>query len=154
VDNDRFAASTRITGQPCMTSLNNCSRPKCSNNSQNEAPILRVVSRQHGTRRGTGTTAPCATVAADRSQSRGGPAAQRPISGQVDVKPTTLDGAICYELHYTALSGGTLSSVVLPGPKTATISNLIPGTTYQFQVRAVGQLGYADWSDAVNFICT
>src|SRR5437773_12506286 len=29
-----------------------------------------------------------------------------PISGQVDVKPTTLDGAVCYEVHYSALPGG------------------------------------------------
>ena len=43
---------------------------------------------------------------------------------------------------------------MLPGPKTTTISNLTPGTTYQFQVRGLGKLGYSDWSDPVNFICT
>ena len=77
-----------------------------------------------------------------------------PISGQIVIKPTTLDGAVSYEVHYTALPGGTPSTLVLPGPKAATISNLTPGTTYQFQVRGQSKLGYSDWSDPANFICT
>ena len=34
-----------------------------------------------------------------------------------------------------------------------TISNLTPGATYAFQVRALGRLGYTDWSDSMTFIC-
>jgi hypothetical protein len=34
------------------------------------------------------------------------------------------------------------------------ISNLTPGTTYTFQARAFGKLGFSDWSDAVNRMCT
>ena len=100
-----------------------------------------------------------------------------PNTGQLVVKPKTLKGAVSYELHYaplpagamlsasTASSGTTASgsnpaptapwtSVNLAGPKTTIVSNLTPGTAYQFQVRALGRLGYSDWSDPVNFICT
>jgi hypothetical protein len=34
------------------------------------------------------------------------------------------------------------------------IANLTPGTMYTFQVRALGLLGYTNWSDPVNRICT
>jgi hypothetical protein len=33
------------------------------------------------------------------------------------------------------------------------INNLTPGTAYALQVRALGKLGYTDWSDTVNRIC-
>jgi hypothetical protein len=35
-----------------------------------------------------------------------------------------------------------------------TVRNLQPGATYAFQVRALGLLGFTDWSDAATFICT
>jgi len=38
-------------------------------------------------------------------------------------------------------------------PEETTISNLTPGATYAFQVRALGRLGYTDWSDSMTFIC-
>ena len=97
-------------------------------------------------------------------------------TGQLVVKPKTLKGAVSYEVRYAivpaasttpaaagagtapstgpSLVPGPWTSIMLPGPKTATISNLTPGTTYQFQVRGLGKLGYSDWSDPVNFICT
>ncbi len=34
------------------------------------------------------------------------------------------------------------------------ISNLTPGTTYTFQVRALGRLGYTNWSDPVSRMAT
>jgi hypothetical protein len=30
------------------------------------------------------------------------------------------------------------------------VTGLTPGTTYAFQVRALGRLGYTDWSDSAN----
>jgi hypothetical protein len=99
-----------------------------------------------------------------------------PTSGSLVVKPKTLKGAVSYELHFAivpaagttpaAAGAGTAANsgpsvvpgpwtpVMLPSPKAATITNLTPGTTYQFQVRGLGKLGYSDWSDPVNFICT
>ena len=31
-----------------------------------------------------------------------------------------------------------------------TVTGLTPGTTYAFQMRALGRLGYTDWSDSVT----
>jgi hypothetical protein len=96
-----------------------------------------------------------------------------PNSGQIVVKPKTLQGAVSYEARYAVvpaaipapvpsgtpapagppLAPGPWTSVMLPSPKATTISNLIPATTYQFQVRGLGKLGYSDWSDPSNFIC-
>jgi hypothetical protein len=39
------------------------------------------------------------------------------------------------------------------GSKKITISNLTPGANYAFQIRALGRLGYNDWSDPITFIC-
>jgi hypothetical protein len=41
------------------------------------------------------------------------------------------------------------------GGKAIVIKDLIPGTTYVFQVRAVGgSTGYSDWSNPVSRMCT
>ena len=34
--------------------------------------------------------------------------------------------------------------------RSMTVTGLTPGTTYAFQVRALGRLGYTDWSDSAN----
>jgi hypothetical protein len=80
-----------------------------------------------------------------------------PTSGSILVRVTAIPGAVAYDVRYAvAGAGGALGSWVsttLPGSKTATINNLTPGSTYAFQVRALGRLGYTDWSDSMNFIC-
>src|SRR5262249_43872382 len=96
-----------------------------------------------------------------------------PNSGQIVVKPKTLQGAVSYEMRYAVVSAaasgtatpapaaqpvapGPWTTVMLPSPKPITISNLTPAATYQFQVRGLGKLGYSDWSDwsdPANFIC-
>jgi hypothetical protein len=80
-----------------------------------------------------------------------------PNTGQISVKVKSLTGAVSYELRYaivpTNATPATWTSQMLAGSKTATVSNLTPGTTYAFQVRALGRLGYSDWSDTVIFIC-
>jgi hypothetical protein len=46
---------------------------------------------------------------------------------------------------------GTWTTIPLPNTKKpAVFNNLTPGTTYMFQVRAYGPLGYTDWSDPVS----
>jgi hypothetical protein len=36
------------------------------------------------------------------------------------------------------------------GSEAVPVENLTPGTTYMFQVRAYGKLGYTDWSQPVQ----
>jgi len=81
-----------------------------------------------------------------------------PVTGSVVVKVKNVPKAINYVVQYgVVVNPGTLpatwTSVTLPGPKKATISNLTPGANYAFQVRALGRLGYTDWSDSMIFIC-
>jgi len=80
-----------------------------------------------------------------------------PNTGQIVVKPTPQKGALSFDLHYCPVpAAGAAPNWVLqtlPGSKAVTITGLTPGTTYQFQIRALGRLGYSDWSDIVTFIC-
>jgi len=81
-----------------------------------------------------------------------------PNTGEVVVKVKSLLKALSYDLHYAVVANpGTLpvswTTLTLPGSKKVTISNLTPGGNYAFQVRALGRLGYTDWSDPMTFIC-
>ncbi|HYR44129.1 MAG TPA: fibronectin type III domain-containing protein [Terriglobia bacterium] len=80
-----------------------------------------------------------------------------PLTGQVVVKPKKLPKALSYDVHYGVEVNGvppaTWTTVTIPGSKKWTITNLTPGTNYAFQVRALGRLGYTDWSASTHFIC-
>jgi hypothetical protein len=80
-----------------------------------------------------------------------------PATGSVVLKPKSLSGAVSQEARYGISVNGaapsTWTTVPLPSPKKTIISNLTPGSTYAFQVRALGKLGYTDWSDSMTFIC-
>jgi len=81
-----------------------------------------------------------------------------PATGEIVVKVKGLPKAISYDLQYGLVAtAGTPPSVwklrTLPGSKKVTIPNLTPGATYAFQVRALGTLGYTNWSDPKTFIC-
>jgi hypothetical protein len=81
-----------------------------------------------------------------------------PVAGSVVVKVKSLPKAVSYALQYGVVANpGTLpatwTTLALPGSKAVTISNLTPGSNYAFQVRALGRLGYTDWSDSMMFIC-
>jgi len=80
-----------------------------------------------------------------------------PNTGQVVLKPAPQKGAIAFDLRYCPVPAAGASpnwvDMPLPGSKTVTVSNLTPGTNYQFQIRALGRLGYSNWSDVVTFIC-
>jgi len=80
------------------------------------------------------------------------------VDGSVVVKVKSLPKAISYSLQYAVVvTPGTLptswTTLALPGSKKVTISNLSPGANYAFQVRALGRLGYTNWSDPMTFIC-
>ena len=80
------------------------------------------------------------------------------ITGQLLVTIQALQGVVSWELRYASLglgnTPGNWTNIALPSTKKTAINNLTPGTTYTFQVRALGRLGYSDWSDPVNRMCT
>jgi hypothetical protein len=80
-------------------------------------------------------------------------------SGELVLKITPIARARCYEVRMAAVGSGNA-----PGPwqnmglftnsKSISITGLIQGTTYVFQVRAVGgSTGYSDWSNPVSRFC-
>jgi hypothetical protein len=79
-----------------------------------------------------------------------------PNSGQAAVKVESQTGTLAYFVQY-ALEGtggllGPWTTMTLTSPKKVTISGLTPAGTYQFQIRALGKLGYTDWSPSMTFI--
>ena len=79
-----------------------------------------------------------------------------PNSGQSVVKVENQNGAIAFDVQY-ALEGtggvpGPWTLMTLTSSKKVTISGLTPAGIYQFQVRALGKLGYTDWSPSMKFI--
>jgi chitodextrinase len=73
--------------------------------------------------------------------------------------PIFIARAKCYEVRPAAVGAGNV-----PGPwqtaglftnsRSMTVAGLVPGTTYSFQVRAVGgSTGYSDWSNPVSRMC-
>ena len=78
-------------------------------------------------------------------------------SGQVVVKVVKQKGALAYDLRYALIgAGGALGPwtlLTLTTTKKLTINGLTAAGTYQFQLRALGKLGYTDWSESMTFIC-
>jgi len=77
-------------------------------------------------------------------------------SGQIVFKPEKLAGAVTYEVHYGLVTNGAVgpwTTLTLTDTKKVTINGLTPAGSYQFQIRALGKLGYSDWMDTRSFIC-
>ena len=77
---------------------------------------------------------------------------------QLIVRSRRIARARCYEVRYAAIGGGAgespwESAGLFTNSRSMTVSRLTPGTTYVFQVRAIGSSGYSDWSDSVSHIC-
>jgi hypothetical protein len=81
-----------------------------------------------------------------------------PNSGQLIVRIKGVPKALSHELRYAVLTSGvpgTWTTVLVTDIRAPlALSNLGPGSTYAFQVRALGKDGYTDWSDSVTFMCT
>ena len=79
-----------------------------------------------------------------------------PNSGQTVVKVEAQSGALAYDVRYALDGGGgtpgAWSTVTLTSSRKVAISGLTPAGIYQFQVRALGKLGYTDWSPPQSFI--
>jgi hypothetical protein len=75
--------------------------------------------------------------------------------GEIVIKVKPIPKALSYELHFA--SNGADGK---PGPWTLlppftssrpfTVKGLTPGTTYSFQVRALGKTGYTEWTDSAT----
>ena len=80
-------------------------------------------------------------------------------STELVLKVTPIARAKCYELRSAALGAGNVpgswqSAGLFTNSRSITMAGLIPGTTYLFQVRAVGgSAGYSDWSNPVSRMC-
>ena len=79
-------------------------------------------------------------------------------SGQLIIKVKAIRNARSYDIRYAPV-GTTTPPASWPMQQGLTdsrsmpVSGLTVGTTYTFQVRALGSTGYTDFSDAVNHIC-
>ena len=79
-----------------------------------------------------------------------------PNSGDVVVRPESQTGAVAFDVRY-ALQGaggvlGPWTIVTVVKPRNVTISGLTQAGIYQFQIRALGVLGYTDWMDPKTFV--
>jgi hypothetical protein len=72
------------------------------------------------------------------------------------VLPEKQTGAVAFDVRY-ALQGaggalGPSTIVTVTKAKKVTISGLTLAGIYQFQIRALGVLGYTDWMDTKTFV--
>ena len=80
-------------------------------------------------------------------------------SAELVLKITPIARTKCYEVRSAAVGADSVpapwqTAGLFTNSKSMTISGLVPGTTYAFQVRAVGgSTGYSDWSNPVSRMC-
>ena len=84
---------------------------------------------------------------------------QGPNTGQLKFKVAPVPQALSYQIRFAPLPAGgatpaSWTEQTLPSKKAVIVSNLTPGTTYTFQARALGRLGYSNWSDPANRMVT
>ena len=77
-----------------------------------------------------------------------------PVSGQMVVKGKPIPKAHSYVFRYAGPGPdgklGAWTEIALTNPRAIHITGLTPGTTYQLQIRALGVLGFGEWSDAAS----
>ena len=81
------------------------------------------------------------------------------ISGEIVVQIKAIRKAGSYEIRWGALVNGAAPSawttkLVSQVRPAVGIQGLTPGIVYAFQARAVGKLGYTDWTDSATLMCT
>ena len=79
-----------------------------------------------------------------------------PNSGDVVVQPKRQTGVIAFDVRYALVGGGGAlgpwTTVTITTSKKVTIGGLTMAGVYQFQIRALGILGYTDWMDTKTFV--
>ena len=81
------------------------------------------------------------------------------VTGELVIQIQSIPKAVHYEIRYGAqLNGAAPASwtteVVTRVRPPVGIEGLTPGTVYAFQVRALGKLGFTDWTDSATCMCT
>ena len=82
-----------------------------------------------------------------------------PLTGQLKIKVGSVPKAKSYHIRWGAVPNGSgqpasWTDEPIPTGTSTIISNLTPGITYTFQVRALGRMGYTNWSDPVSRMAT
>jgi hypothetical protein len=79
-------------------------------------------------------------------------------TGELIVSVTPVRKVRMYELQYAVAVPGSLptswTKLLIPNARPAKVTNLTPGTSYTFQVRAHGSSDTTDWSDPITRMCT
>jgi hypothetical protein len=78
-------------------------------------------------------------------------------SAELLLKVSPIARAKCYEVRSAAIGAGNAPAPWQPAglftSSRITIADLVPGTSYAFQVRAIGAIGFTDWSNPVSRMC-
>src|SRR5437867_2999593 len=80
-------------------------------------------------------------------------------STQLIVRVRAVPSAKSYEVRCAAIGAGGVQGAWQPGgiftsSRSMPVNGLVPGTSYTFQVRAVGgSTGFSDWSDPLSHMC-
>jgi hypothetical protein len=80
------------------------------------------------------------------------------MSGHLVVKGKTQRKARSYVLRYASIGAdgkpGNWTELGVTNPRAIPVHGLTPGANYAFQIRALGVLGYGDWSEIATRIAT
>jgi hypothetical protein len=78
-------------------------------------------------------------------------------SAELLLKVSPIARAKCYEVRMAAMGAGNVpapwQNAGLFTSSRITVADLVPGSTYAFQVRAIGANGNTDWSNPVSRMC-
>ena len=76
------------------------------------------------------------------------------VSGQIVAKGKPIPRARSYVFRYAPAGPdgkpGTWTEIALTNPRAIQLTGLTPGTTYTLQIRALGVLGFGEWSDVAT----
>ena len=77
-----------------------------------------------------------------------------PLSGEIIAKGKTAPKARSYVFRYAAIGAdgkpGNWTEIALTNPRKIPLTGLTAGTTYAMQIRALGVLGFGEWSDVAT----
>ncbi len=77
------------------------------------------------------------------------------ITAQLKLRGSSVRNAHSYEVQYRIGTGAWQEGGVFSNPRIMVVIDLVPGTLYEFRVRAVGgSTGYSNWSDTMSHMCT